>query len=462
MHTISEQLVDLAMAIRFKDLPDEVVREAGRRVLDAFACMVAGATGTTSQQVRKTIMALEGKQESSILGTAHFSSCEKATLINCTSLRFLDYMDGYLGPYPCHACFNIPPIVAIAERTNTIGEQFITAIVIAYEIMARFMECAGLPSLAGRGWAGATNLEFSVPLAIAPLIGLDREQTVNALAISISHGNVLNASSHGQMASSKSIIDGMTAMSAVVASLLAQQGLKGPREVVEGSGGYVSAVAGTCNYDTLLAPVERYRILDISTKWHNTTKRARTPVAAALQLVKESRLNWRDIAALQIGLAERDWYRETHDLAASRTRPQTRDAANHSIWFSVAAAVVEGQLGPDQFEPEMLQSQDILNLIDRMSIYWEKAHDEYWPSANPATIKIRITDGQELSKTLLFAPGHPSNPLPDEALEEKFRQLTHKVLAPWQIDGAITATHQLADLPNIRSLTELVRPNAHS
>ena len=45
MATISERLVDLARGIRFENLPADVVRESGRRLLDALGCMIAGAPG---------------------------------------------------------------------------------------------------------------------------------------------------------------------------------------------------------------------------------------------------------------------------------------------------------------------------------------------------------------------------------------------------------------------------------
>ena len=459
MKTICERLVEFTQAIEFQELPSEVIREAGRRVLDALGCMTAGIQRSTSQQVRGAMMELGGIQESTILGTGDLTSCEKATLVNCTSLRFLDYMDGYLGSSPCHVCFNIPPILAVAERARANGRQLVTALVVAYEIMPRFLECTGLSRLSSRGWAGGINLEFSVPLAIAPLLGLETEQIVNALAISITHGNALDTSSGGQMPASKSIVDGMTAMNSVIATLLAKQGISGPHEAIEGPGGYTSSVAGTCDYDQLLAPVVRYKILDTSTKWHNTVKCARTAVPAALEIIRDHSLNWRDIASLQIGLTRRDWEHQAHDPSGGRTRPKTRDAANHSVRYGVAAALVDGELGPDQYEPEKLHSPQILDLIDRMSLYWEESHDAYWPSANPATIKIRTKEGQDLSRTVTFAPGHPKNPLPDEALEQKFRQLTRNTLDPGKMEGIIAATRNLADLPDARDLTRIIRPS---
>jgi len=110
MATISEHLVDLANEIRFENLPAEVVRESGRRLLDAIGCTIAGASGSTTSQVARAVITLKGASESSLLGMNYLTSCEKAALVNCTALRFLDYMDGHPGPYPCHPCFNIPPV----------------------------------------------------------------------------------------------------------------------------------------------------------------------------------------------------------------------------------------------------------------------------------------------------------------------------------------------------------------
>src|SRR5688572_4323598 len=118
MTSVTERLVDLALGIRFEGLPNDVIREAGRRLLDALGVMTAGADGTTTEQVRKTLRELGGSPEASILGTRDSTSCERAALVNGTALRFLDFMDGHPGPYPCHPCFNIPPVLAVAERVH--------------------------------------------------------------------------------------------------------------------------------------------------------------------------------------------------------------------------------------------------------------------------------------------------------------------------------------------------------
>ncbi|MBI2986141.1 MAG: MmgE/PrpD family protein [Deltaproteobacteria bacterium] len=458
MNSTTERLVDLARGIHFEGLSDEVVREAGRRLLDALGCMIAGADGLTTQQVRKTVLGLGGSPESTILGTKGFTSCEKAALVNGTALRFLDFMDGHPGPYPCHPCFNIPPILAVAERVRASGKDLITAIVTGYEVMPRFQEHAGLPDLGARGWAGSTNLSFSIPLACAHLLNLTRDETINALGMSVLQGCVLDASSHGQMPASKSLLDGMVGMHAVVSALLAQGGVTAPKEVIEGQAGYASAVAGSCDLEGLLTPIGKYKILESYTKLYNTGKCGQTAVAAALQLAQQHHLSWRDMSLIEIGLAKRDADSQSRNLSSAR--PESRDTANHSVRYCVAAALVEGELGYEQFEPEKLHSPEILALVDRTKVYWEKSHDTYWPAANPSTIRIRTASGQEYAKAVIVAPGHPSEPFSDEVLEHKFRHLAGRHLTSEQIAEVIDITRRLDQLTDVRALTDILRPGS--
>jgi 2-methylcitrate dehydratase len=127
------------------------------------------------------------------------------------------------------------------------------------------------------------------------------------------------------------------------------------------------------------------------------------------------------------------------------------------VRYCVAAAVVEGELGTDQFEPEKLRSPDILSLVDRTSVYWEKEHDAHWPAANPTTIRIRGANGKECSKAVIAAPGHPDNPISNDVLEQKFRQLTRKALSPEQISEIIGITRNLEQLEDLRALTAILR-----
>jgi 2-methylcitrate dehydratase len=173
--------------------------------------------------------------------------------------------------------------------------------------------------------------------------------------------------------------------------------------------------------------------------------------------VRDNKLDWHDIASLRIGFARRDANTQSRE---SYARPQSRDTANHSVRFCIAAALVDGQLTADQFEAEKLISTEILSLVDKSTVYGDEALDIHWPKANPTTITMRTRTGAELSETMVFPPGHPNNLLPDDMLEQKFRQLTGRILATEQIDKVIEITRRLEQLSDVHELTEVLRPRS--
>lgn len=453
MTTTIQQLAQLASGVSFDQLPAEVVREARHRVLDALGCMLGGMSGEPVAAARA--VALGGPQEATLVGDGRRTSAAGAALANGTALRYLDYMDGHPGPYPCHPSLIIPPVLAVAEQTGVSGAEVVRAIVLGYELDIRLQLGAGDPDITAHGWSGSSNLGLAVPFALGGLLDLSPEQLAHAMAISAVHAPALDTSGRGQMAESKACVDGMVAMSAVIATQLARQGLTGPLAAFEGAGGFGPVVARRYDEAVLLAPLERFRILDVYTKRYNAVKCAQTAVAAALALRASLAGGWRDVDRVILRLAERDYRNQLEDEPARR-RPRNRDTANHSAVYCVAAALVDGDLRTEQFEPRRLRDPDILGLIDRVTLAPDAALSQHWPAANPARVEIVTHSGEMRAETVLYSPGHPKNPLTEEQLEAKFRALAGAALAHEQVQAVIRLVRELDRLPSIRPLMELI------
>ncbi|MBI4524728.1 MAG: MmgE/PrpD family protein [Deltaproteobacteria bacterium] len=451
MKTIANRLAELVTAIRFESLPQEVIRETKRRVLDALGCALGGFQGEPSAIMRSVAADLGGQPQSTIWGSGRQTSCDRATLINSTMLRYLDYMDSHAGSDACHPCFNVPACVAVAERAGASGQALIAAIVAGYEVQIRYQEACKIGS---RGWFGGTYLEFSVPLAVGKLLGLDVEQLTNAVGIAASHANSLNAVSVGSIPASKSVADGMVASTGVMAALMARSGLTGPTDVIESPGGFEKSVAGRIDYERLLAPLGHYKIMEVNTKWFNTVRTAQTAVTSAFGLLEKHGLAWRDVEAITIFLPTGEHV--GHDgiwNSVSRLRPQTRDSANHSVVFSLAAALVDGELGPAQYADAKLSDPDILSLVDRTTLRPDSSLDRHWPEAAVSRVVLKTNRGQNYEATTLYPPGHHKNRVTAEQMQQKFARLASQVLNQQQSDAVIQAVDRLDELKSVKELT---------
>jgi len=450
MKTVASSLAELVSEIRFSALPEDVVRETKRRVLDALGCAFGGFHGEPSVIMRNVVADLGGKPESTVFGATYRTSCEKAALVNSTMLRYLDYMDSHAGPDACHPCFNIPPCLAVAERVGASGKDLIAAIVAGYEIQIRFQEACKIGS---RGWFSGTYLEFSVPLAVGKLLGLDASRLTHALAISATHANALSVNS-GSIPASKSVADAMVASTGILGALMAGAGLTGPTNILDSQGEFEKAVAGRIDYERLLTPLATLRLMEVNTKWFNTVRTAQTAVTSMFNLLQKHRLTWRDVDAITLFLPTKEHV--GHDgiwNSTSRLRPQNRDTANHSLVYSFAVAMVDGELGPEQYTDAKLRDPDVLSVIDRTTLQSDAALDEHWPQAAVSRVVLKTKNGQSCEETTLYPPGHHKNRVTDEQIQKKFTKLTSQALTKEKQDAIIQTVGRLEELESIKALT---------
>jgi 2-methylcitrate dehydratase len=450
MKTIANSLAELVSDIQFSKLSDEVVKETKRRVLDALGCAFGGFHGEPSTIMRNMAADLGGKPESTVLGASYRTSCEKAALVNSTMLRYLDYMDSHAGADACHPCFNIPPCLAVAERVNASGKDLIAAIVAGYEIQIRFQEAC---KIGPRGWFSGTYLEFSVPLATGKLLGFDVERLKNALAIAATHANTLSVNS-GSIPGSKSVADGMVASTGVLGALMAGAGLTGPTDIIESAGVFEKAVAGKIDVERLLKPMLEYKVMEVNTKWFNTVRTAQTAVTSMFSLLEKHRLGWRDVEAITVFLPTKEHI--GHDgiwNSTSRLRPQNRDTANHSLVYSLAVAMVDGELGPEQYADAKLRNPDVLSVIDRTTLQADASLDRHWPEAAVSRVVLRTRNGQSYEATTLYPPGHHKNRVTDEQIQQKFAKLTSQMLGKEKQAVIIQTVGRLEDLASVGELT---------
>jgi 2-methylcitrate dehydratase len=456
--SVLERMAGLVAAVDEEALPPEVIHEAGRRLLDALGCMLGGSDSGAAQSVREAVGAASGPV--TIVGRSERADIAGGALANSTALRYLDYMDGHPGPYPCHPCFVVPAMLAAAESADATGLALARAITLGYEIDIRMQLASGDPDITAHGWSGSTNLAFAIPAGAAGLLGLDREALAHSLAISAVHGPVLDATGRGQMAASKACVDGLVAHQALTAVQLARHGLHGKLTAFEGPDGFLAGVARTYDEAVLLAPVTRFRILDVYTKQYNAVKCAQSAVGSVLRL-RPRLADWSEVAQVTLRLCERDWRNQSSDTEARR-RPGNRDTANHSVVYCAAAALVQGRLRAEQFDEGHLADPRIRSVIDLTEIEPGPELTPYWPAANPATVELRTHSGRTLSDTTVHFPGHPANPVSDADLEEKFRSLAEPRLGPARASAVAALTRDLAGLASVRDLTRLLASPAET
>jgi 2-methylcitrate dehydratase len=127
---------------------------------------------------------------------------------------------------------------------------------------------------------------------------------------------------------------------------------------------------------------------------------------------------------------------ETFDAAVeiiadpAKWQPKTRETADHSLPYCVAVALLDGEVGLDQFSDQRLADPPLLDLISRVEVRSNADLDARYPAGTPNRISVTTTDGREIVREVEFPRGHAGNPMTNDEVERKFSSLADGELAP--------------------------------
>ncbi len=448
--TISQQWAEYAVNLKFEQIPEEVVNAAKMFIYDSFGCALGGSKTEDFRVLEETFRDIGGRDECSVIGSDLKTDVRSASLINGLAIRALDYNDVYWKQDPSHPSDLLPAAFCVGERENRSGKDLIVATVIAYELEMRIMEAA-FPGIRELGLHHATLTSFIAPVVAGKMLGMDVDQIVNAVGIAGSHSVTLGAVTAGTLTMMKNTVDPMATEAGVFAALMAQNGYKGPARIFEGREGLFDAIGEDWKPEVLTDGLgETFKIVDCSIKPFPCEALTHAPISAVLDLVIENDLKPEDIETIEIHTLQR-----AAEILADEKKYiiDSRETADHSLPYCIAAAVVNRELTPEQFSPEVLKDATILTNVPKVKALLEPLFEERFPAEQPCKVVIRTVDGKSLEKERAYPKGDPRDQLSTEELKRKFTVLAEEVLSEPQQERAF---ERIYDLENVESISDLM------
>ena len=453
--TIVEKLAGISEQINYASLPDEVVEKIKMVVLDSLGCAIGGFASEPSKIMRSMVREMGGIPEATLIGTGERAPAMAATWVNGTMIRYLDFNDTCMSRDPGHPSGNVATVFAMAERSNKDGKELMCALALAYEIQLRLMDHCGEPCLWLRGWDHVTNVSYAASAAAARLLGLSTDQIAHAMAIAGSQSNTLSEIRRGVISMIKATAEAKAGSDGILAALMASKGMTGPKTVFEGDYGYINIVAGGVDVERLVAPIKGdYKMMRSMLKYYPIETMTQAPVQAALELRVEQRINPKDIERVVVGLYDFAYKKPSWDK--SKLTPTTRESADHSFNYCIAAALLDGEMTAAQFTHDRIMRADVRDLMGRTELTCDPKLEGIYPSTYPGSVAIHLKDGTVFRKTIMDPIGHQNNPMSRTQVEQKFRGQCEGLLAPHQIERVIETCWSLEKLQDVGSLIRML------
>ncbi|MBX3330376.1 MAG: MmgE/PrpD family protein [Nitrospira sp.] len=465
---LADRLARYCQALRYGDLPEAVVHEVKRRLLDSLGCAVGAWNAPPCRVARLIAQTVKAPQGATLWGTGHKTLPDLATFANGGLVRYLDFNDTYLSKEPAHPSDNIPAILSVGEAVHASGKRVIEAIALAYEIQCRLCDAAALRP---RGWDHVTYGPFSSTLGAAKLMKLSNEQTVQAINLAGIASMALRQTRVGDLSMWKACAFSNAARNGVFAARLAQLGMTGPSPIFEGEKGFMKLVSGPFELAAFAAEwgqapalgesqSPQFKIMDTYIKHYPVEYHAQTAVEAAIAL-RDELMEAEGVRAIDhvidVEIGSYDVAIEIIGRDPEKWQPATRETADHSFPYCVAGALLHGPVTLQSFGPKRLHDPAVRNLMKKIRVVPQPEFEGCYPKTMPTRITIKTEAEKTYMRQVDVPVGHPGNPMSDRDLEAKVRRSAAGRLNRPRIDRLIEFIWNLDRVRDIGTLMPLLR-----
>jgi 2-methylcitrate dehydratase PrpD len=441
------------------DVPQQVIKRATHLLLDGLGCALVGAQLPWSRVATDAVLNLESGGDTVVIGAGRTTSPPAAAVLNGTFIQGFE-LDDFHPLAPLHSCsLLIPALLSTAsvrpETTNPLrGAELLLAAIAGFEVGPRVGYTLHGTQMLDRGWhSGPVFGTHSAAMASGKLRGLAPAQLEDALGLAGTQSAGLMAAQYEAM--SKRMHHGFAARNGFYAAGLAAAGYTGIKRVFEREyGGYLSVFGEGHDPDASLLTSQ------LGQRWETTIIMVKSYAAmgglhGAIDAARQLRSSFapEDISKVDITVGEtiykHGWW--------SPQRPLTPIGAQMNLGYATAAALLDGNVLPEQFTPSRLDSDDIWSLIAATTVHL----DESLANADITTkfrtdVAVTTRDGAVHRARVDVPHGAPADPVTNEELVAKFHALADRVTSSARAEAIERAVVGLEGLDDVNNLIDLL------
>jgi 2-methylcitrate dehydratase len=450
MDTTTRRLVEFARALQYEHLPAKAVHAAKARLLDSLAVGLAAFMAPPVRIARRVAPAVTDAWSARIWGSGARTTPDMAAFVNGTMVRYLDLNDAYRTLDASHPSDNLPGLLAVCEARGLSGRDLILALAIAFEIQCRFTDTVPFNAA---GWDQPVVGAMAAALGAGRVMGLDAEQLGHAVSLAAIPHLATYQTRAGELSMWKGCAGPNGARHGVFAARLAEEGMTGPYNAFEGVFGIWKQALGKPASFALPEPgkAASYGIMQTNIKKYAVRDSCQLPIDTALEL--RGKLDPARIRKLAV-----DTYKSAHAGAVADPelwKPATRETADHSMPFSIAAALADGDVTPESFERGRFKDADVLKLIGMMAIEINAEFSQATPGIRNCRITATLDDGASVVAHRRVTMAEIEQGTPDDVLERKFERLVRGMLPAEARRRLIDACWSLDTLPKAGAIVDL-------
>ena len=406
----ASQLINFSTQVSYETLPEKVINQVRRVVLDTLGCMIAGTRTVAGQQMSQLTQSAQQTDGTTVMGVEERINPTMAANVNGVLANVLDGDDGHRMAKGHPGGVILPAAFAAAEMLKVNGKQFMEALVAGYEVGLR----CGLAINSGETYYGSGNwVTFGATAAVGHLMGLNAREMEQALGITEVQTPSCQLMGWIEGRRIPTVKEGMgwSAATGLNAAMMARVGITGTLTLFRGKEDL--AKVNTCG--------DHYEMENLYFKQYPSCRWTHCALDLLFELMERNKLVAGDIKGIHV---DTFYYASLLDTIV----PDCVEQAQYSIPFLLAVAALDGELTPRQMRADRFVDDRVTALARKVTLSVDEDIQNKYPASTLARLTIETTAGQTLKAEAEKLKGDWNYPLTDQEIKDKFRRFAGGIL----------------------------------
>lgn len=454
---LTAEVADFVLGTALSDLPDTVVANGRKSILDGLGLALSGSVAASGAIVRDHLASLGlGDGPATVIGSQMRITPRFAAFANGVGIHADDYDDTQLAVAPDRVygllthptAPALPAALAVGESTRSAPGEVMLAYHLGVEVECKIAEAIDPRHYQTGFHATATCGTFAAAAAAGRILRLDRDAMLRALSIAGSQSAGLREN-FGTM--TKPFHAGRAAESGVTAADFAARGWTASPNILEAMRGFFRAAGGGYDAGAIrgrLGAPWTFEEPGVSIKPHPSGSLTHPGMTEMLRLIREHDIRPERVRHVRIGTNSNMPNALIHD------RPTDELQAKFSMPFCMAILLLERRGGLPEFTDEVVNRPDVQEMIGKVNLVVDDRAEAAGYHKMTTYIDIEMTDGSVISGVEDFGKGSPSNPMTYDEVAEKFHGCA--AFAGWNRARADRVVTMVAEFERLESLDVLM------
>lgn len=450
MSEISE-LAGFITDLHLLDVPQKVRNEAVLHILDSIGTAIGASKNRQVQSISDQWVKADRNSQVSIWGQNRKAGLSTAVFLNAMMGHTQEMDDVHTNSKTHIGTVVIPAAWGLAESLEASGAECLLAVICGYEVMSRIGMAFGVSSHRNKGWhVTATAGTFGAAAACAKLLGLDKQQTISALGLA-------GAQSFGTWAflgdgaSCKVLNPARASQVGMEAALLAKAGMTGPEHILTAEdGGLLAMMSDEADASLVTKDLGKvWQLLYMDNKPYPSCRSTHCAIDGTLALCREYGLRAEQVGTVEVETYLVGW--KQCGISQGSLQPWTAVNAKFSTPFTVACAILFGEVTLKQFQPEVIENSEVQKLLGRVKVTASDAFTGQYPAHWGCRVRITDRQGKIYETYVADASGSVDNPLTAEQVKQKAAALMEETCGrrAEKIAEMILQTEKMKLLPRL-------------